>query len=137
MLAGRYTLLDRSAETFFPLAQRRNVALAIGGVYNSGILAAPKNGRKIFNYADAAPEIVMRVEALREVCDVYDIPLAAAAINFPMRHPAVTCVVIGANTPAQVCQNANWFNTDLPEAIWADIDNALEKARTEVRRTTC
>jgi D-threo-aldose 1-dehydrogenase len=45
-LAGRYTLIDRDAETFFPPAQRRNVALAIGGVYNSGILAAPKNGRR-------------------------------------------------------------------------------------------
>jgi D-threo-aldose 1-dehydrogenase len=137
MLAGRYTLLDRGAETFFPLAQRRNVALAIGGVYNSGILAAPKNGRKIFNYADAAPEIVMKVEALRDVCDDYDVPLAAAAIGFPMRHPAVTCVVIGANTPAQVRQNAEWFNTELPQAIWADIDEALNKAQTEVRRTTC
>ena len=128
MLAGRYTLLDRDAETFLPLAQRRNVALAIGGVYNSGILAAPKNARKIFNYADAPAEIVKKVEALRAVCDNYDVPLAAAAIRFPMRHPAVTCVVIGANTPAQLRQNVDWFNTELPEAIWADIDEALNKS---------
>lgn len=138
MLAGRYSVLDRSAEAFLPLAQRRNVALAIGGVYNSGILAAPKNGRKIFNYADAAPEIVMRVEALRAVCDDYGVPLAAAAIRFPVRHPAVTCVVIGANTPAQLRQNVNWFNTDLPEDIWSDIDEALERSRgSEGRRRTC
>ena len=129
LLAGRYTLLDRDAEAFLPLAQRRNVALAIGGVYNSGILAAPKDGRKIFNYADAPPDIVSRVEALRAVCEAYDVPLAAAAIRFPMRHPAVTCVVIGANTPAQLLQNAEWFNTDLPEAIWADIDRTLERSR--------
>lgn len=137
MLAGRYSLLDRSAETFFPLAQRRNVALAIGGVYNSGILAAPKDGRKIFNYADADAEIVMKVEALRAVCDDYDVPLAAAAISFPMRHPAVTCVVIGANTAAQLRQNVDWFNAGLPEGIWADLDEALEKTQSEVRRTTC
>ncbi|MGH9615259.1 MAG: aldo/keto reductase [Acidobacteriaceae bacterium] len=128
MLAGRYTLLDRGAETFLPLAQRRNVALAIGGVYNSGVLAAPKDARKIFNYSDAPPEVEMRVEALRAVCDDYDVPLAAAAIRFPMRHPAVTCVVIGANTPAQLRQNADWFNTDLPESIWTDIDEALNNA---------
>lgn len=128
MLAGRYTLLDRGAEAFLPLAQRRNVALAIAGVYNSGILAAPKDGRKIFNYADASQEIVMRVEALRAVCDDYNVPLAAAAIRFPMRHPAVTCVVIGANTAAQLRQNATWFDTELPESIWADIDEALEKS---------
>ena len=133
MLAGRYSLLDRGAETFLPFAQRRNVALAIGGVYNSGILAAPKNARKIFNYADAPPEVVIRVEALRAVCEEYDVPLAAAAIRFPMRHPAVTCVVIGANTPAQLRQNVDWFNTELPEAIWVDIDEALQRSSVWLR----
>ena len=54
--------------------------------------------------------------------------LAAAAIRFPMRHPAVTCVVIGAKTGAQVRQNVEWFDTDLPEAIWADLDAVLEKS---------
>lgn len=129
MLAGRYSLLDRdAAQTFLPLAQRRNVALALGGVYNSGILAAPKGGRKKFNYADADPVVIARVEALRGVCDDYDVPLAAAAIRFPMRHPATTCVVIGAKTATQLRQNVDWFDTDLPEAIWADLDYALEKA---------
>ncbi len=137
MLAGRYSLLDRTAEAFLPIAQRRNVALAIGGVYNSGILAAPKDGRKIFNYADAQPEIVMKVEALRAVCDDYDVPLAAAAIRFPIRHPAVTCVVIGANTPVQLRQNVDWFNADLPDGIWADIDEALKTTNAEYRRRTC
>lgn len=127
MLAGRYTLLDRSAEKFLPVAERRNVALALGGIYNSGILAAPKSGRKIFNYADAGQKVVTRVEALRAVCDEYHVPLAAAAIRFPMRHPAVTGVVIGANTPTQLRQNVEWFNTDLPEAIWVDLDKALER----------
>ncbi|MGA0540575.1 aldo/keto reductase [Neotabrizicola sp. VNH66] len=129
MLAGRYSLLDRdAAETFLPLAQRRNVALALGGVYNSGILAAPKGGRKKFNYADADPAVVARVEALRAVCDDHNVPLAAAAIRFPMRHPAVTCVVIGAKTAAQLRQNVEWFDTDLPEALWADLDAALHTA---------
>ncbi|WP_112310706.1 aldo/keto reductase [Pseudogemmobacter bohemicus] len=129
MLAGRYSLLDRDAgETFLPLAQKRGVSLVLAGVYNSGILAAPKGGRKKFNYADADPAIVARVEALRTVCEGYDVPLAAAAIRFPMRHPATTCVVIGAKTAAQLAQNVEWFNTDLPETIWADLDRALENA---------
>lgn len=126
MLAGRYSLLDRDAEqTFLPLAQKRNVALALGGVYNSGILAAPKGGRRKFNYADAPADIINRVEALRSVCDDHGVPLAAAAIRFPMRHPAVTCVVIGAKTPEQLQQNADWFGTDLPDALWSDLDAAL------------
>ena len=129
MLAGRYSLLDRdAAETFLPLAERRGVALALGGVYNSGILAAPAGGRRKFNYADADPAVIARVEALRGVCDDHGVALAAAAIRFPMRHPAVTCVVIGAKTGAQVRQNVEWFDTDLPEALWADLDAALHTA---------
>lgn len=130
MLAGRYSLLDRDAgETFLPLAQARGVSLVLAGVYNSGILAAPKGGRTKFNYADADPAIIARVEALRGVCDDYGVPLAAAAIRFPMRHPAATCVVIGAKTAAQLKQNVEWFDTDLPDAIWADLDTALAQAK--------
>lgn len=130
MLAGRYSLLDRDAgESFLPMAQRRGVALVLAGVYNSGILAAPKGGRRKFNYADADPAIVARVDALRTVCEDYGVALAAAAIRFPMRHPATTCVVIGAKTAAQLAQNVEWFDTDLPESIWADLDLALEKAQ--------
>ncbi|WP_136683926.1 aldo/keto reductase [Falsirhodobacter xinxiangensis] len=122
MLAGRYSLLDRDAQDFL---SRAGVPLVIAGVYNSGILAAPKGGRRKFNYADADPAVVAKVERLREVCDGYDVPLAAAAIRFPMRHPAVTCVVIGAKTAAQLRQNVEWFDTDLPDAIWADLDQAI------------
>lgn len=126
LLAGRYSLLDRgAAETFLPLAERREVGIALGGVYNSGILAAPRDARKTFDYADAAPAVVERVEALRSVCDDHGVPLAAAAIQFPMRHPAVTCVVIGAKSADEVRQNVAWFETPLPEAIWADLDEAL------------
>ena len=130
MLAGRYTLLDRdAANTFLPLAQKRNVALALGGVYNSGILAKPRDGRRKFNYADAPSEIVARVEALRGVCEDHAVPLAAAAIRFPMRHPAITCVVIGAKTADQLRQNVDWFETELPEQIWDDLDTALDRTR--------
>jgi D-threo-aldose 1-dehydrogenase len=126
MLAGRYSLLDRdAAETFLPLAQRRGVAVVIAGVYNSGILAAPVGGRRKFNYTDAPPEILARVEALRGVCDDHNVPLAAAAIRFPMRHPAVTCVVIGAKTRDQLDKNIGWFDTELPEELWPALDEAL------------
>ena len=126
MLAGRYSLLDRDAEeTFLPLALKRNVALALGGVYNSGILAAPKGGRRKFNYSDAPSAIVARVETLRGVCEDHGVPLAAAAIRFPIRHPAVTSVVIGAKTPDQLQQNVDWFGVALPDALWSDLDAAL------------
>ena len=80
MLAGRYSLLDRdAAETFLPLAQARGVGLVLAGVYNSGILAAPAGGRTKFNYADADPAVIARVEALRGVCDDHGVALANEA----------------------------------------------------------
>ena len=117
MLAGRYSFLDRDAETLMSHARARCMGPVLAGVYGSGILAAPKDGRHKFNFADADPAIVGRVEALRADCDGHGVPLAAA-IRFPMRHPATTAVVIGAKTAA-------WFDTDLPEAIWPDLDAAL------------
>lgn len=116
---------------------RRNVALATGAVYNSGIVVAPKAARKIGNCADAPSKTVMRVEALRAVCGEDNLALAAAAIRFRMRYPAVICMLIGANMPAQLRQNVDWFNTGLPEAFWADVDDAPEKSKTKDRRTTC
>lgn len=129
LLAGRYTLLDRTAEeTLLPLAQKREVALVIGGVFNSGILAGPPRGAHKFNYADAPPEIVAQVDALRDICEEHGVPLGAAAIHFPLRHPAVTSVLVGARSRPQLLQNIAWIDIDLPEAIWADFDRVLKDA---------
>lgn len=126
MLAGRYSLLDRdAAETFLPLAQGRAVTLVLAGVFNSGSLTKPRDGRRKFNYADAEPVVVARVEALRLVRDDHGGPLAAAATRSPICHPTVTCVVIGAKTAAQLAQNIAWSDADLPEALWSDLDAVL------------
>jgi D-threo-aldose 1-dehydrogenase len=126
LLAGRYTLLDRTAaQTFLPLAQKRHVALAVGGVFNSGILAASASGALKFNYADAPAAIVAQVQALRAVCADYAVPLAAAAIQFPLRHPAVTTVVTGVQSRDQLLQNIAVFDMALPENLWADLDSVL------------
>lgn len=129
MLAGRYSLLDRdAAETFLPLAQKAGVAMVLAGVFNSGILAAPPGGRRKFNYADADPRVVAKVEELRAVCDRHGVPLAAAAIQFPLRHPAVACVVIGAKTESQLRQNIAWFDAPLPDDLWAELDALVPMA---------
>ncbi len=129
LLAGRYSLIDRDAEAeFLPLAQRRGVALVLGGVFNSGILAADAEAPQMFNYVAAAPEVVARANALRRVCADHGVAMGAAAIRFPMRHPAVACVVIGATSAAQIRQNVAWFSSELPEALWFDLDAALAMA---------
>lgn len=123
MLAGRYTLLDQdAARDFLPLAQKRGMALVIAGVFNSGILASTTPGRRKFNYADAPQDIIARADRLRDVCEKFDVPLPAAAIQFPMRHPATTCVVIGAKTAKQVTTNVEWFEQAIPEDLWTTLE---------------
>lgn len=118
LLAGRYSLLDQdAAESFLPLARKREVDLVIGGVFNSGILASA-SGRRKFNYVDAPPEVVTKVERLDALCRRFDVPLPAAALQFPLRHPAATCVAIGAKTAAQVQGNIAWFEQPIPEDLW-------------------
>ncbi|KTQ97503.1 pyridoxal 4-dehydrogenase [Aureimonas ureilytica] len=122
LLAGRYTLLDGSAtEALLPKAAARDVALVVGGVFNSGILASA-SGRKKFNYVDAPAEIVEKAEALRAACEPFGVPLPAAAIQFPMRHPATANVVIGAKSAAQVNQNVAWFEQPIPDALWLSLE---------------
>ncbi len=123
LLAGRYTLLDGSAtDALLPKALERDVALVVGGVFNSGILAS-SSGRKKYNYVDAPAEIVAKAEALEAACAEHGVPLAAAAIQFPMRHPATGNVVIGARSAAQVRQNVEWFEQPIPDALWTSLEN--------------
>lgn len=121
LLAGRYTLLDRQAAPLLEKTHQRGVAIVAGGVFNSGILAG---GDAKFDYADAGPEVVRRVDHLRTICSRHGVPLGAAAIQFPLRHPGVTSVVIGARTAGHVHTSADWFETEIPEAVWAELEGA-------------
>jgi D-threo-aldose 1-dehydrogenase len=117
LLAGRYTLLDRSAAVeFLPLAQARGVQVIAAGVYNSGILA----GGTTFEYRPAEPELLARVRRLEEACARYGVPLAAAAIQFPLRHPGVTRIVVGARSPDEVEANLKLLELPIPDDLWAD-----------------
>jgi D-threo-aldose 1-dehydrogenase len=119
LVAGRYTLLDRSAaEELLPLCEERSVDVIAGGVFNSGVLA----GGSTFDYDTASPEIVERAEQLRETCARYEVPLAAAAVQYPLRHPAVKTVVVGCRTPAEVEEDLRLSALDIPEALWDEIE---------------
>src|SRR6478736_1802927 len=99
LLAGRYTLLEQEpAQTLFPLCQDRDIAVLLGGVFNSGILATgPVPGAK-FNYGPAPVDVVERAWRLNDVCRAHGVPLPAAAIAFALAHPVVAQVVLGART---------------------------------------
>ncbi len=104
LLAGRYTLLDRSAEpALLPLCRDRNVSLVIGGVFNSGILATGPVEGAMYDYAPASPEVMQRVEELHR--KVAPTPLATAAMNFPFGEPQVASVLIGTSKMSSVKRN--------------------------------
>jgi D-threo-aldose 1-dehydrogenase len=125
LLAGRYTLLDRSGEALLARARQRGVSIVIGGAYNSGILAAQKGGETKFNYADAPTEVLRQVDRLHEVAERHGIPLGAAAVQFPLRHPAVASVLVGTRSPQDLATSVDWFERDLPAEIWDALDAAL------------
>ena len=115
MLAGRYTLLEQSClSPFMDECQRRGTAIVLAGVFNSGILA----GSTKFNYVDAPREVVARVQALAQTCQEFDVPLQAAALQFPMAHPATVSCVVGTRTAAQLQQNMAWMAEPIPAALW-------------------
>ena len=121
LCAGRYTLLDRSAERdLLPACLRRGVPVVIGGVYNSGLLADPRRGAR-FDYLPADGSLIERARALRDACAAYGVPLRAAALQFPLRHPAVASVLVGCRTPEEADDNADMFGRDIHHALWADL----------------
>jgi D-threo-aldose 1-dehydrogenase len=115
LLAGRYTLLEQAAlSPLLEACERQGNAIVIGGPFNSGVLVG--NGK--FNYEDAPAEVIRRVEAIAAVCREFNVPLPAAALQFPMAHPAVVSCIPGAADPAQLRQNAAWFDTPIPYELW-------------------
>ncbi len=118
LLAGRYTLLEQGAlDGFLPECERRGVSIIIGGPFNSGILA----GGTTYNYTPAPPEIRERVRRIEAVCKSHGVPLPAAALQFPLTHPAVAAVIPGAKAPAEVAANVKLLQQAIPTALWRDL----------------
>lgn len=129
LLAGRYTLLEQGAlDDFLPLAAERRVSIMIGGPFNSGILAgAVKPGAK-YDYQDAPAPILQRAHRLELVCARHGVPLAAAALQFPLAHPAVAAVIPGAISAAEVQANIAHLGHAISGELWAELrsENLLD-----------
>lgn len=124
LLAGRYTLLEQTAlDSFLPLCERRNVSIILGGPYNSGILIAGVRGDHTphYNYAPAPARIIDRVARLETVCEAHGVPLAAAALQFPMAHPRVASVIPGMRDAAQIADALRLMDHVIPDALWSDL----------------
>lgn len=121
LLAGRYTLLDRSgARELLPLCSERGIGVVAGGVFNSGILA-DLGAQAHYNYRPASKELVDQALALQATCERHVVELKAAALQFPLRNPAIRAVLIGPRSVSQLEENVRMFNAAIPDDLWVEL----------------
>jgi D-threo-aldose 1-dehydrogenase len=121
LLAGRYTLLEQGPlDDLLPLCLARGTSIVVGGPLNSGILA----GRDTWNYRTAPPDVIARVDAIRAVCDSHGVPLPAAALQFPLAHPAVAAIIPGPRDAEEFDANVGLLQYPIPAALWDDLRQA-------------
>lgn len=122
LLAGRYTLIDHSGlAELLPLCEERRISIIVGGPYNSGILAVGAVEGATFNYQPAPPEIMERVSKIEVVCARHGVPLKAAALQFPLAHPAVAAIIPGGRSPHEVDENCQMVSHEIPSIFWDDL----------------
>jgi len=125
LLAGRYSLLEQPAlVSFLPLAEKKQIAIMLGGVFNSGILATGPIAGARYDYRPAPAKIVERVRAIEQRCAAHGVPLRRAALHFALAHPAVVSLVLGGVKPAEVIQNVADIDQTIPPSLWEDLKTA-------------
>lgn len=121
LVAGRYTLLDQSAlDEVLPLCLRKNISVIIGSPFNTGILHGP-NPDSTFDFMPAPAEMIEKAQKLKAVCGKYNVPLPAAAIQFPFAHSAVAQVLTGARSASEITENLRLMNTPIPPELWREL----------------
>lgn len=121
LVAGRYTLLDQTAmDELLPACTEREVSVVIGGVFNSGVLVDPSPGAR-FDYVKASDEMVERAQSLKMICQLHGVPLAAAALQFPLAHPRVCSVLLGPRSIAELDTNLRLLEVEIPPQLWRDL----------------
>lgn len=120
LLAGRYTLLEQDPlDTLFPALEKHGASIVIGGPFNSGVLV----GRDTWNYVRAPEKVMERVKAIANVCEAHNVPLAAAALRFPLAHPLVASTIPGPRSAEELNQIIEWMETPIPPSLWSDLRN--------------
>ena len=121
LVAGRYTLLDQTAlPELLPLCVEKGIAVVLGGVMNSGLLADPRPGAT-FDYAPADAARIERAEAIRAVCERYGVPLRAAAVQFSLAHPAVASLVAGVRRVEHLDEYPELMRRPIPADLWSEL----------------
>jgi D-threo-aldose 1-dehydrogenase len=122
LVAMPYTLLEQGAlDAELPLVHARGATIVIGAVFASGILAIGPVPEARYGYQPPTPEILEKTRRIQEICGQYDVPLGAAALQFPFGHPAISSVIPGPNAPEQVKGNLDWMRVEIPADLWDDL----------------
>ena len=118
LLAGRYTLLEQTPlDSLFPKCKNAGTSIICGGPFNSGVLV----GREMWNYANAPKDVVNKVKSLKKIADNYNIPLPAAALQFPLFNEIITSVIPGARSKNEFEQILQWFTLKIPIDFWKEL----------------
>jgi D-threo-aldose 1-dehydrogenase len=122
LLAGRYTLLEQGGlDRFLPRCVAEQVSIILGAPFNSGILATGAIEGARYNYLPAPPDVMRRVAAIEEVCRRHGVSLPAAALQFPLFHPAVTTVIPGSKSRAEAERNVALMTEEIPADFWREL----------------
>ncbi|EJT02880.1 aldo/keto reductase [Rhizobium sp. CCGE 510] len=123
LMAGRYTLLDRSAVAeLLPLCLKKGTSLVVGGVFNSGILATGPVPGAHFDYMPADDDVLAKVGAMEAIAKRHGVPLAAPALQFALREPIVASVLMGTAKPSSLIRNMEILEPRLADEIYAEFE---------------
>ncbi len=119
LLAGRYTLLDYSAlEKLLPECIDKDISIIIGGPYNSGILASDLDKESTYFYEPSPSEIIYKAKKIKKICDEFNVPLKAAALQFGLNHPAVVSTIPGPRNPEEIEENLEMISYKIDFQLW-------------------
>jgi D-threo-aldose 1-dehydrogenase len=121
LVAMPYTLLEQEGLDELEVCASRGVAIVIGAPYASGILARGPGPGATYRYAPAEPPIIAKAQRIAAVCQRHDVPLGAAALQFPLAHPSVVSVIPGPVAVEEVEQNLAWMRRDISDALWSEL----------------
>jgi len=125
LLAGRFTLLEQEPlDEFLPKCLEQQVSVIIGGPYNSGILTTDERRRATYDYKPAPDHLWEKAQAIRRMCESHGVDPRAAALQYPLRHPAVAAVIPGVRALREVEENLELFASHIPDALWHDLASA-------------
>lgn len=119
MLERNYTLLEQPAfDTFLPLCIKKQISILLAGPFASGVLASGPIKEAYFHHKKADQKTLDRVKQIQKICHEYSVPVQAAAIQFPLRHPAIASVVVGTRSAQYMQNNVDFLHYKIPEELW-------------------